>query len=140
MSIFQHRPNICKLAAQLEHIERELQRLESLPNHLPNAAEMKALGYMRFKLPQMTNYIHALDAKLWQRIETWQNTPYTAQQLRWRKIVSFVGWWVVGTIVITQSVLGWFANLFPEAWHIFPVSAIIALAIIAYIANSEAKS
>jgi len=133
MKIFRRKPNIRNLALQLERIEQQLRAIEHDSNYLPSPIEMKALGWIRFTLPELLDYTKILEKQLRKRIITWCETPYTPVQLFRKRIMSFIGWWIAGTLMLWQSVLGWFSSLFPQQWQVIPTSAAIALLIISII-------
>lgn len=86
MGFLNNKPNIRKLAKQLEDIKQQLQRIEHDSAYLPDPMEMKKLSWMRYELPQLSDYTNALDKKLWERINEWKNTPYTKAELHKNRI------------------------------------------------------
>jgi hypothetical protein len=137
MGLFDRKPNICALAAQLERIEQQLHVIENDGACLPSMVEMKSLAWMRFALPQLTDYADTLEKTLWQRVEVWRNTPYTPAQLLRKRVISFIGWWFAATMTLATAVLGWFTPLFTKPWHMLVTSAILGLIIVIVIAFRE---
>lgn len=122
---------ITTLRQHLLTVYAGLHAIEHRSDYIPSPKEIKALAEIRYLLPKITESASKLEPQLWQRIDTWCNTPWTPRQQLFRKISAFFGYWIAGTMAIAMSVVGWFAPLFPEPWYVLPVSAMIALVIAA---------
>lgn len=126
MRLFTRTTRITALRRHLLSVREGLCAIESKPDYVPSPDEMKALQEIRRLLDELAYRTDTLEPQLWQRIETWCNTPWTSRQRRIRNIAEFISWWLAGTMALSYSVLGWFTPLFPEPWYVLPVSAILA--------------
>ncbi|MEJ0010174.1 MAG: hypothetical protein WDN72_06490 [Alphaproteobacteria bacterium] len=118
---------ITTLRKRLLAVRAELMLIEQQADYIPSPKEMTALQRTHWLLDDLATRTTRLEPQLWQRIETWRNTPWTPRQQIIRNATTFLGWWIAGTIALSYSAVGWFAPLFPAPWYILPVSTIAAL-------------
>jgi len=118
---------ITTLRQHLLIVRAGLYAIEHKTDYVPAPDEIKALAEIRWLLDDVTKHATTLEPQLWQRVETWCNTPWTPRQKLIRKIGAFIGYWIAGTMAIGMSVIGWFGPLFPEPWYVLAVSGAIGL-------------
>lgn len=121
---------ITTLRKHLLTVRAGLYAIELKNDYIPAPDEIKALAEIRWLLDDVAKHTKTLEPQLWQRVETWCNTPWTPKQQLIRKIGAFFGYWIAGTMAIGMSVVGWFAPLFPEPWYVLPVSAALAFLLV----------
>ena len=114
-----------------------MRELSENKTSIPSPIEMEALSEIKHILRELPEFTDNCETEFWQRIRTWQETPYTPHQQAVRSILSFVGWWVAGTIGIHYTVMGWFISLFPAPWHSIVVSGILSLIAVSTVAHRE---
>lgn len=124
------------MAAQLESIERGLLELKE-SSRLPTPGDMAAMNYLRARLPLVVTLCATLEPELSGRVKAWKETPWTPRQRLIRNIASFIGWWIAGTSVLSYSILGWFAGVFPKPWYVLTISGGVAFIIILYVRIAE---
>ena len=132
--------NIAALATQMQRIEDALKAIEADGAFLPLPHQMQALTVLRASTKRIEAHLSDLEPTLWERVKKWQDTPYTASELRRSKVLSFIGWWFAGFAGIDFTIMGWFTPLFAEPWHRFIVSAVISLVFVIWMLRSEKRS
>lgn len=138
--MFSRRIRTTKLLRYLQSVQAGLQTLSDDSQAIPSPSEMKALAKIRWLLNTLPEQAETCEKDCWKRIHAWQNTPYTPRQQFTRAILAFFGWWVLGTITLSYSVMGWFVSLFPQPWHSLVLSAAISFIAVAYFSYHESSS
>lgn len=121
------RTKITSLRDHLRKVDATLYALREDTKTLPSPAEMKALSEIRVLLKTLPGQAELCETECWKRIQEWQNTPYTPRQQAIRSVSHFIGWWIVGTMAVSYSVMNWFAAFFPKPWYSLVISMMIAL-------------
>ncbi len=129
--------NIAALVTQMQRIEDALAAIEADGAFLPSPHHMQALTALHANTKHIEARLSDLEPQLWERVKKWQETPYTASELRRRKVLSFIGWWFAGFASLDYVVMGWFTPLFAEPWHRFIASAAISLVFVLWMLRSE---
>ena len=132
--------SIAALATQMQQIEDALAAIEADEAYLPSPNQMQALNALRVSTKCVEGRLSDLETTLWERVKKWQDTPYTASELRRKKILSFIGWWFAGFASLDYVVMGWFTPIFDEPWHRFIASAAISLVFVIWMLWSEKRS
>jgi sterol desaturase/sphingolipid hydroxylase (fatty acid hydroxylase superfamily) len=133
------RPRITKLLRHLQAVDEGLRELADNKTVIPSPAEIKALAHIRFIIRTLPEKAEVYETDFWQRIKNWQDTPYTPRQRIRRAALSFIGWWLAGTVGISYSIMGWLIPLFPKPWHSLIASAAIAFIIVTCCAYRGSK-
>lgn len=139
MGWFYRKPNICKLAGQLQAVESGLRALADAGEHVPSPKDMEALSYMRGRLRELPALADDVEKECWRRVDEYVRTPYTPAQLLHRRFASFFGWWIAATMTLSYSVFGWVVSWFPQPWHMFVASAAVGFVLVALVYLHEWK-
>lgn len=134
MGLFR-RNRITRMATQLENIEHGLLSLKK-SNKIPTPADMQAMKYMHFKLPLLIKLCTELEPEFWERIRTWQETPYSRPVRFIRSTLAFISAWCFGVFAIHAGGL-WVLDKFLPMPCSLIVSAILSLSAIIVIIRAE---
>lgn len=130
-------PSITKMHQQLCAVDDGLRELFQNSKRIPSPREMERFASLRRKLDTLPVFAENTERELWSRIDEYISTPYTPRQLLQRKALAFLGWWVLVSMGIAQTVLAWFVSWFPSPLWMLGTSAAIGFIAVALVAIKE---
>ena len=130
-------PNIRTLVRQIEEVEQGLLQLFQNSKRVLSPREMQKFASLRGRLDRLPALAENTERELWSRIDEYIRTPYTPRQLLQRRILAFLGWWVLVSMGIAQTVLAWFVSWFPSPLWMLATSAAIGFIAVALVALKE---